>query len=581
MVKNQTHILSLMDHSSVRSLMKEAIAYHENNELEKSKIIYQQILKAHPKEPNALNLLGVIESQTNNDEKAISLLKESISYDNALSGAHYNLATVLKKTRRFEEALHHLEQSIILHHCVEDCYVQCAEIYLEQKNFSKALWVLDKVLSIDSDCIPAILTKSNIYIKKGDNEKAWDLCQKAIDLGVNDAASYGQLGLLCAYRNDFEQAIKYYEQANLLDQHFKHAHYNKGLSQLTMGNFKDGWKNYEYRRDIFDCFCTVETPDSPKKNLDHLIPLLKNVNDIHGKKIFVWTEQGFGDVIQISRYMEKIHDLGAEVFFYVNPPLYELFLDQWPSCTMVKELHFSLDQMKQFDYQLPIMSLPYVFETDLDTIPHKTPYITPKKEKQAYWKEKLSLQHTTLNIGISCSGNHQCPHDEDRSMMLQEFFPLLEMGNLFLIQKEVRDGDKDFLKAYPSIRFLGDDIHDFCDTASIIDHMDVIVTVDTSLLHLAGAMGKKAYGLLSWIHEFRWLIGRSDSPWYPTIKLIRQKVRCDWTSVIAEAVLDIKANIFPSSPSLSPIKIFDEIRNEYDVLLPDAGVKGQRHELLI
>jgi hypothetical protein len=237
--------------------------------------------------------------------------------------------------------------------------------------------------------------------------------------------------------------------------------------------------------------------------------------------------------------------------------------------------------MKQFDYQLPIMSLPYVFETDLDTIPHKTPYITPKKEKQAYWKEKLSLQHTTLNIGISCSGNHQCPHDEDRSMMLQEFFPLLEMGNLFLIQKEVRDGDKDFLKAYPSIRFLGDDIHDFCDTASIIDHMDVIVTVDTSLLHLAGAMGKKAYGLLSWIHEFRWLIGRSDSPWYPTIKLIRQKVRCDWTSVIAEAVLDIKANIFPSSPSLSPIKIFDEIRNEYDVLLPDAGVKGQRHELLI
>jgi hypothetical protein len=178
----------------------------------------------------------------------------------------------------------------------------------------------------------------------------------------------------------------------------------------------------------------------------------------------------------------------------------------------------------------------------LTNIPSSQGYLKPVSESIDLWRVKLNLSSSKPNIGIACSGNETQANDKNRSMALSLFEPLLEVANLFLIQKHVRDSDKDFLSHHPEIKFLGDKISTFEDSASIIELMDQIVTVDTSLVHLSGALGKPAKVLVTWEPEWRWLLDRQDSPWYHSVQVFRQPNPGDWKSVVQDAIFDLKHN---------------------------------------
>jgi hypothetical protein len=286
-----------------------------------------------------------------------------------------------------------------------------------------------------------------------------------------------------------------------------------------LGNFDEGWINYEYR---------WHRKDADLRPHSHIPPLI-SPSDLVGKKILVWPEQGFGDILQFARYIPKLIDLGAQVTFEIQEPLVALFENQYPCKIVVKG-----STIEGMDFQIPLGSLPLLFKSNRESIPADIPYIKVAPEKIQKWGNQLPLSKEKLNIGIACSGNinFDLKHGNKRPIPLEYFSELAKQHNLFLIQKELRDADQITLKTLNTIHPLGNLINNFEDTAAIVENMDLIISIDTSLVHLAGALGKKVLVLLSWCPDWRWLSQGETNPWYPTAKVIRQPTAGDWDSVM-------------------------------------------------
>ena len=220
--------------------------------------------------------------------------------------------------------------------------------------------------------------------------------------------------------------------------------------------------------------------------------------------------------------------MGVNVTFEVQKPLSRLFTEQ-KKLVIISES----ENHSKFDFQIPLLSLPKLFNTGIDSIPNQL-LIQTKSDDISIWRKKLNISDKKLNIGLAISGNPNHKNDSNRSMKLDDIFPLLDVGEFFLLQKEISQFDLDNLNQKMNLNFLGDRIDDFIDTASIIMNMDLIISVDTSLIHLAGSLNKRSYLMLPWCPEWRWLLDRSDSPWYPSVKIFRQKAFGDWNSVIED-----------------------------------------------
>ena len=200
------------------------------------------------------------------------------------------------------------------------------------------------------------------------------------------------------------------------------------------------------------------------------------------------------------------------------------------------------ESIGDIDFQIPLVSLPLLFSTNFDNIPSTNSYIQADEDNSIFWRDKLNPTNKKMNIGVACSGDKNHLNDKNRSMDLRFFEPIANKANLFLVQKDLREKDRDFLNQHPDIKFLGEEIKSFNDSASITQAMDLVITVDTSLAHLSGALGKPTIIMLPWSPEWRWLLDRQDSPWYPTAKIFRQPNRDNWEAVIEEIILYLDLN---------------------------------------
>jgi ADP-heptose:LPS heptosyltransferase len=254
--------------------------------------------------------------------------------------------------------------------------------------------------------------------------------------------------------------------------------------------------------------------------------LLEDISNVKNKKVLVWHEQGLGDTVMFSRYVPKLVDLGAIVVFEVQEDLKLFFKNQF-NC----EINNEVSAKEFFDFQVPLLDLPKLFNTSTKTIPYNRPYLSVQDKKKE-WKEKLQLSKNRLNIGISVSGQPNHKRNHIRSLSLKTMEPILQEANFFLIQKELNDEDKKFLNNHKKINFLGDEINNFLDTAAIVSNMDLIISIDTSLIHLAGAIGKKSFLMLSYSADWRWLLDQNKTPWYENIKIFRQDSIGNWDFVI-------------------------------------------------
>ncbi|HEY2131414.1 MAG TPA: tetratricopeptide repeat protein [Acetobacteraceae bacterium] len=316
------------------------------------------------------------------------------------------------------------------------------------------------------------------------------------------------------------EAVAWFRRAVELDPDQVQAQLGEALALLSMGNFRRGWAVYEARWRM------------PQFRAD--VPALADLHwdgaaEVSGRTILLYAEQGLGDTIQFVRYAKRLRARGARVVLSVQPSLVRLFAGLGDAVIA------QTDALPPHELHCPLMSLPLAFGTELATIPAEIPYLQADAALVAAWAERLGMQRRR-RIGVAWSGSAEHPEDALRSIPLAAFLAALEGANcdLHILQTEISSEDGALLEGMAGIGVHRDRLTDFAETAALIACLDLVISVDTSVAHLAGAMGVPVWVLVQSSADFRWLRDRADSPWYPTMRIFRQRTLLEWAPVLAE-----------------------------------------------
>ncbi len=326
-------------------------------------------------------------------------------------------------------------------------------------------------------------------------------------------------------KKEIDEAIKYFNIGIELSPDSVLAHYNKAEALLVSGRFKEGWKEYEWR---------TGRKDFGKRKFDKPF---KPECDLKGKRILVYAEQGLGDALQFVRYLPMLKEKGCTIIFECGKEMHDL-LKGFDGADEIIERNYVSAPDIEYDYEIPLLNLPGYFQTNMSNIPSKVPYLKADEKLKNSWS-KIVDDKEKIKIGIVWAGSPIHTNDKHRSVRLQQFMPLLsvEGTHFYSIQKGfpvIQVKDYQLL-----LTNLDDNIKSFADTAAIIDNLDLVITVDTSVAHLAGALGKETWVLLPYMPDWRWLLEGNRSLWYPTMKLYRQPAVGDWNTVFIELKKDL------------------------------------------
>jgi tetratricopeptide (TPR) repeat protein len=567
--------------------MEHAIAAYQRGDLVEAERLCRLALEVKANYFDALYLSGIIAAQTGRTEEAARLLSKAVTANPRIADAHYNWGVALGELKRPAEALERYGRAIALKPDHADAYYNRGVALDELDRPAEALESYDRVIALKPDYAEAhnnrglalgrlqrhaealesyeraIALKpdyarahNNRGVALGELERPTEALasyQRAIALRPDYAEAYNNRGIaLCelsrpaealpsyergiAIRPDYaeafynrgnalrdlhrhREAIDSYKSALALKPDYASAHWNLADCRLLLGDFALGWQEYEWR-------WKLEQRDNARRDFQQ--PLWLGGKTLEGRTILLHSELGLGDTLLFCRYAKEVAALGATVVLEVQPPLLPLLADLEGIAQAVPRGA----PLPAFDYHCPLMSLPLAFKTDLSNVPANIPYIRSNAARVAAWQAKLGEKRKP-RVGVVWSGSQALRNDR-RSMALADMLPLVrDWAEWVSLQKEVREPEAALLASRADLRHVGGELEDFADTAALVEMMDVVVTVDTSVTHVAGAMGKPVWILLPFNpHDWRWMLDREDSPWYPTARLFRQPANGDWASVI-------------------------------------------------
>jgi len=326
-----------------------------------------------------------------------------------------------------------------------------------------------------------------------------------------------------------EEAIANFVRCTSIDPEHIEGQVNLSVCELRMGRFKQGWPRYEWRKKMFDAI------PLPTKTA------WTGSQEIAGKTVLLYAEQGIGDTLQFIRYAKLLRRRGARVVVAVQAPLLPLVKQWGPEIEFTELGSISI----HFDFHCSLMSLPLAFGTKLETIPASPRYLVADAPMSEQWAHRLPAR-TRPRIGLAWSGSTAYKHDHKRSMALRELEPILSFpADWYVVQKGVRPTDMPVLAQLSQTTDLDAELGDFACTAALMDQLDLIITVDTSLAHLAGALGKPVWILLPYVADWRWMLDREDSPWYPSARLFHQPALNDWASVVTRVRNELVTHRWP------------------------------------
>ncbi len=478
------------------------ILSHQEGDLTAAERFYRQVLAQMPKHPVALTNLGMILKSQGNCREAVACYHRALPYAPQEVGLHYNLGNALWELGNREAAITQFERVIVL-----------------QPNHVEGYNNLGMVLH-----------------ELGELETAISHFEQAITLNPNYAQGYNNLGLVLQDLGRVEEAIACYNTALRLQPDYSEAHNNRGIALLIQGDLCQGFRDYEWRWRV------KAAPDLPP------IPApFWDGSDLQGKTILLHAEQGLGDCIQFIRYAALLVQRGGRVVALVNQPLVRLFA----SVPGIDRVSAYWSELAPIDVWIPLLSLPHILGTTLATIPGEVPYLTPNH------LAPVILDAPGFKVGIVWAGNPQHKGDRTRSCPLRYFLPLLNIPGIKWYSLQKGPEESRIRQQNLPIQDLAPHLQDLADTAAMIAQLDLVITVDTSVAHLAGALGKSVWVALSYAPDWRWLLNRSDSPWYPTMRLFRQEERGDWQGVfdaVAQSLTEVLATriVFAEPSTISP-----------------------------
>ena len=534
---------------------KNAVELIQRGEFKKAERILLQITARDPRNFHANHMLGIVSTELNKFEQADKFFKASLSinarfpplykdygtfltrakqFDRAIQ--QFNIAlrlspnfalvysdrgNALEKFDKLDEAIADYTRAIALAPAIFGFYNNRGNAFLRNKQFSQALADFKRAIELNPNFAGAYCGHGNVLADLKRYEEALAAYDKALSLKPDLANAWLGRGNVFAGLKRHDDAFAAYHKALAVEPACAQAHYSEGLLRLLLGEMKSGWTKCEYR---------WETQQFLVRKRNFLQPLWLGDGDIKDKTILLHAEQGLGDALLACRYVPKVAALGAKVILEVQSPLKSLL----HGLEGVSMLIGRGEAIPHFDVHCPLMSLPLAFETTIETIPSMVPYITVAKDVIEKWRSKLSAQK--FNVGIAWAGNPDFDGDRDRSILLKNMLPVTRINDVkyFSLQKDLREGDDELLNANPHIVRVDKEIKDFQDTAAVIMSLDLLISSDTSTVNLAGALGRPVWVLLPFVSDWRWLLDRDATPWYPTARLFRQANIGDWTTVLQD-----------------------------------------------
>ena len=409
-----------------------------------------------------------------------------------------------------------------------------AEGYAKNEEFQKAIMCYEKVISQYPDMLNVWFKLGHCYLQIGKFDNALFAFDQIIKKSNSICARYNRAFTLKNAKR-IDQAISEMKDILLEDPEYNPAHLSLGFSLLQNGEFTQGWKQHErYLK-------------SAGKFAPELRTLIKN-NDLNNKTIILVPEGGLGDTVQFIRYAKRLNEMGAYIVARVQKELIPLL----SNCSYIYEINATGTKIPPHDAYATLMSLPAVFYDTQDTILQDMPYIFPDAKRIAYWKEKLGSD-TNLKIGIcwqpSISNDASRMVIARRGIPLELFAPLFTIPNITWYSLQQRDGIEQIKEfSQKNVLTLFDDTFDvangpFMDSAAVIDQLDLIISADTSTAHLAGALGKPVWLLLPFVSDWRWIVNRTDTPWYPTMTIFHQDEPFNWQGVLAHVYKKLERRI--------------------------------------
>ena len=489
---------------------------------------YREALKLKPDYAEAHYNCGVLLEQSQ-PQAALTHYDQAVAAFADFYQCHFNRAGLLKSLQRLPESLAAYDKTIAIKADYAEAHANRGVVLQELTRWDEALASYDRALALRPDHTEWQLNRCAVFKALGRWDEALASCERAIALRPDSADAHFGRGTILAEVGRHDETLEEYERAVALKSDFAEAHYNRALALLLRGDYERGWPSYEWR------WKNYAKLSLEKRNFKQ--PLWLGETSLAGKRLLVYSEQGLGDAIQFARFITAIVRLGATIVAEVQSPLVSLLR----TLEGVSEVVADGDPLPPFDYHCPIMSLPLALKNTLRTIPQTVPYLHGDPAKVAAWRTRLS-ERNRPRIGLVWSGNPKQGNDRNRSFQLTNWIGHLprEFGYVCL-QKEVRPTDATTLAANPWIARFENELRELSDTAALCECLDLVISVCTSVAHLSGALGRPTWVMLPFNADWRWLIDRTDSPWYPTVRLYRQHAIGDWSGVHTRIAADLRA----------------------------------------
>jgi tetratricopeptide (TPR) repeat protein len=517
--------------SQVDILFNVALIFNQNNEYKKALESYSRLLAINPNDVEGLNNRGNIYRKLSMYDKAIEDYESALEKGFKTFEVFYNLAISFDELHLYENAIQSYGYALNLNSNVPEIYLNFANTLAIVGRYEEALNIINKGELIKHDKAKLLNSKGVVFLYQYKWREALECFDRAIDIDQNYAEAHNNKAMIYMYM-DSSKSEKYFISALKIKPDYLEARFNLAALYLGTGRYEEGWRAFECRRELY-------------KFKKFTQPIWSGQENVKDKIVFVYHEQGYGDFIQFCRYIPMLGAMGAKIWLEVPKPLQSLASSLGCKFKLFENIEHG------FDYHCPIMSLPLALKTNINNIPAPNKYLHADSKKIIKWEEKLGSRNK-FRIGIVWQAGPRKNNPRSWSVnnkkninvnLLKELF--IQDIEIFSLQKglgavkelEIFKKENTHLK----IHDYTDMLLDFSDTAALIENLDLVITVDTAVAHLAGALGKETWILNRFDACWRWFSDhRTSSPWYPTVRIFTQKEPGQWEGVVSEVVIELK-----------------------------------------
>ena len=492
-------------------------ALQQSGRLEEALKAYDRGVMFEPEDAELWKCMGNVLVKLERSDEAVLSFQHALKFNPRHLEAASACADLLFNLKRYDEALAYFNQSDEIEPGRVALYQTRGLCHAHAMRFDEALIDYRRALELDPGRAETHNNIGIIHVRYGRFDEANACFDCALALNPNMAPTVANQAFALAEQHRFDEAFAFYAKSLAIEDN-PWTRWNLALFQLLTGDFEAGWAGREAR-----------WPANVLVDRKFTQPLWLGDESIEGKTILLHADEGLGDVIHFARYVPMVAALGARVILEVPGPIHSLMVGM----SGVLQDPRGFPMMPAFDVHCPLSSLPLAFHTRLETIPAPVAYLpaVPHARREE-WQSRLG-SHDRFRVGLVWSGNRVHKNDHNRSMALQALSPILDLDATFVsLQKEPRDQDMVFLRERADILDVSEHLTDFVATAALVSCLDLVITVDTSVAHLVGAMGRPVWIMLPFTPDYRWLLDRDDSPWYPTARLFRQTETRDYAPVI-------------------------------------------------